>query len=69
MEGERLMMRPDFIITLVWAVGAMIILVLMGMEIIHNQKVVDRLLLTIPSVSALIAGYWFNKSRHNGEPK
>lgn len=62
-------MAPDLIITLVWAVGAAVVMVLMGMEVIHNQQVVDKLLVTIPTISALIAGYWFNKSRNNGEPK
>jgi hypothetical protein len=60
-------LRPDLIITVIWAIGAMIVLVLMGMEIIHNQQVVDRLLLTIPSVSALIIAYWFGKNRYNGK--
>jgi hypothetical protein len=62
-------MRADLIITLIYGVGAAVVLVLMGMEIIHNEKVVDKLLITIPTISALIAGYWFNKSRHDGEPK
>jgi hypothetical protein len=57
-------MQPDLIITLVWAAGSAVVMVLMGMEIIHNQQVVDKLLVTIPTISALIAGYWFNKSRH-----
>jgi len=56
-------MRADLIITLIYGVGAAVVLVLMGMEIIHNEKVVDKLLITIPTISALIAGYWFNKSR------
>jgi uncharacterized protein (DUF983 family) len=69
MEGEGVM-RPDLIITVIYGVGAAVVLVLMGMEVIHNEKVVDKLLVTIPTISALIAGYWFNKSRHNdGEPK
>jgi hypothetical protein len=59
-------MRPDLIITLIYGVGAAVVLVLMGMEVIHNEKVVDKLLITIPTISALIAGYWFNKSRHDG---
>jgi hypothetical protein len=54
-------MRPDFIITVIWGLGSMIVLVLMGMEIIHNQKIVDRLLLTIPAGTAVIMGYWFSK--------
>jgi hypothetical protein len=62
-------MRADLIITLIYGVGAAVVLVLMGMEVIHNEKVVDKLLITIPTISALIAGYWFNKSRHDGEPK
>jgi hypothetical protein len=56
-------LRPDLIITVIWGVGAMIALVLMGMEIIHNQKIVDRLLIGIPSGSAIIMGYWFSKER------
>jgi hypothetical protein len=61
-------LRPDLIITVIWAIGSMTTLVLMGMEIIHSQKVVDRLLITIPAVSAMIIGYWFSKSKSNGEP-
>lgn len=61
-------LRPDLIITVIWALGAMITLILMGMEIIHNQKVVDRLLITIPAGSAIIIGYWFSKGRSNGAP-
>jgi len=56
-------MRPDFIITLVWAGVAATAMVLMGVEVIHNPQVVDKLLVTIPAVSALIAGYWFNKGK------
>jgi hypothetical protein len=56
-------MRPDLIITLAFGVIAATAMVLMGTEIIHNQQVVDKLLVTIPTISALIAGYWFNKSR------
>jgi hypothetical protein len=33
------------------------------MEIIHNEKIVDRLLIGIPSGSAIIMGYWFSKER------
>jgi hypothetical protein len=62
MESERLM-RPDLIITLAFGVIAAVAMVLMGMEVIHNEKVVDKLLVTIPTISALIAGYWFNKAR------
>jgi hypothetical protein len=36
----------------------------MGMEIIHNQKIVDRLLIGIPGGSAIIMGYWFSKDRN-----
>jgi hypothetical protein len=61
-------MRPDFVITVIWAIGSMTILVLMGMEIIHNQQLVDRLLITIPTGSAIIFGYWFSKNKSNGEP-
>jgi hypothetical protein len=39
------------------------------MEVIHNTKVVDRLLITIPAVSAIMIGYWFSKGKSNGEPK
>jgi hypothetical protein len=63
--------RPDFVITVIWAIGSMIILILCGMEIIHNQKIIDRLLITIPSGSAIIMGYWFSKggrSNGNGSP-
>jgi hypothetical protein len=59
-------LRPDLIVTVIWAVGSMIVLVLCGMEIIHNQKIIDRLLITIPSGSAIIMGYWFSKGRTNG---
>jgi hypothetical protein len=63
-------LRPDLIITVIWAIGSMTALLLMGTEIIHNQKIVDRLLITIPAGSALIMGYWFSKGRggnSNGE--
>jgi hypothetical protein len=53
--------RPDFIITVIWAIGAMTAMVLMGTEIIHNQKLVDRMLITIPGGTAIIMGYWFSK--------
>jgi hypothetical protein len=61
-------MRPDFVITVIWAIGSMAVLVLMGMEIIHNQKIVDRMLIAIPSGSAIIFGYWFSKGKSNGKP-
>jgi hypothetical protein len=61
-------LRPDFVITVIWAIGSMVVLVLMGMEIIHNQNVVDRLLITIPAGSAIIMGYWFSKGKNNGAP-
>ena len=54
-------MKPDLLITLIWGVLASTAMVLMGVEVIHNEKVVDRLLVTIPAVSAIIAGYWFSK--------
>lgn len=56
-------LRPDLIVTVIWAIGSMVVLVLMGMEIIHNRNVVDRLLITIPAGSAIIMGYWFSKGR------
>jgi hypothetical protein len=61
-------LRPDFIITVIWALGSMACLILMGMEIIHNQKIVDRLLIGIPSGSAIIMGYWFSKDQNKGPP-
>jgi hypothetical protein len=54
-------LRPDLIITVIWAIGSMTAMLLMGMEVIHNQKVVDRMLITIPAGSAIIMGYWFSK--------
>jgi hypothetical protein len=60
-------LRPDLIITVIWALGSMTILVLMGMEIIHNQNIMDRLLITIPSGSAIIMGYWFSKGGKGNE--
>jgi uncharacterized membrane protein YccF (DUF307 family) len=68
MESEKLM-RPDLIITLAFGVISSTAMILMGMEIIHNEKVVDKLLVTIPTLSALIAGYWFNKVRDKEGPK
>jgi hypothetical protein len=62
---------PAFVITVIWGIGSMVALVLMGMEIIHNQQVVDKLLITIPAGSAIIIGYWFSKSGgppHDREP-
>jgi hypothetical protein len=56
-------LRPDLIITVIWAVGAMLAMVLMGTEVIHNQKIVDRLLIGIPSGSAILMGYWFSRER------
>jgi hypothetical protein len=58
-------MRPDLIVTLVWGVLVSVAMILMGTEVIHNEKVVDKLLITIPGVSAIIAGYWFSK---RGDP-
>jgi hypothetical protein len=61
-------LRPDLIITVIWAVGAMLAMVLMGTEVIHNQQIVDRLLIGIPSGSAILMGYWFSKERKgNGQ--
>jgi hypothetical protein len=60
-------LRPDLIITVIWAIGAMLALVLCGMEIIHNQQIVDRLLIGIPSGSAIIMGYWFSKERKGND--
>jgi hypothetical protein len=59
------MMRPqaDLVITIVWGVIVATVMILMGMEVIHNQQVVDRLLVTMPTVSALVVAYWFNKKR------
>jgi hypothetical protein len=54
-------LRPDLVITVIWAIGSMTFLVLAGMEIVHNQKIIDRLLITIPAGSAIIMGYWFSK--------
>jgi hypothetical protein len=61
-------LRPDFIITVIWAIGAMTAMLLMGMEIIHNQKLVDRMLITIPGGTAIIMGYWFSKDQNKGPP-
>jgi hypothetical protein len=61
-------LRPDLILSVIWAIGSMTALVLMGMEVIHNQKVVDRMLITIPAGSAIILGYWFSKGKSNGGP-
>ena len=73
MWGEKVknLLKPDFIITVIWAIMAMTALVLMGMEVIHSEKVVDKLLLTIPAVSAVIMGYWFSKKSgdHEEPPK
>jgi hypothetical protein len=60
-------LRPDFIITMIWAIFTFITMILMGVEVIHNQKVVDRLLVTIPAISAIIAGYWFSKRNGHKE--
>ena len=62
-------LKPDFIITVIWAVGSMVALVLMGMEIIHSEKIVDKLLITIPSGTAIIMGYWFSKRQNGDTPK
>jgi hypothetical protein len=56
-------LRPDLIVSVIWALGSMTVMVLMGMEVIHNQQIVDRLLIGIPSGSAIIMGYWFSKER------
>jgi hypothetical protein len=61
-------LKPDFVLTVIWALGSMIVLILMGMEVIHNQKIVDRLLITIPSGTAIIMGYWFSKEKKDKEP-
>lgn len=57
---------PALIITVIYLIMAFVLLVLMGMEIIHNQTVVDRLLVTIPITGGLIAAYWFRKFSQNG---
>jgi hypothetical protein len=61
-------LRPDLIITVIWAVGAMLAMVLMGTEVIHNQKIVDRLLIGIPSGSAILMGYWFSRKGNHSDP-
>jgi len=61
-------LRPDLIITVIWALGSMAILILCGMEVIHNQKIVDRLLIGIPSGSAILMGYWFSRKGNHSDP-
>jgi len=62
-------LRPDLVVTVIWAIGAMTMLILMGMEVITNHKVMDRMLITIPAISAIIVGYWFAKGKTNGNGK
>ena len=62
-------LRPDLVVTVIWAIGSMTMLILMGMEVITSHKVMDRMLITIPAVSAIIVGYWFSKGKANGNGK
>jgi hypothetical protein len=64
--GAESVWDADVIITVIWMVMVTVFMLLMGMEIIHSDKVVDKLLISIPTISALIVGYWFNKTRKNG---
>ena len=57
---------PVLIITLAYLVCVFVLLVLMGMDIIDNRQVVDRLLITIPITGALIGAYWFTKMKNGG---
>lgn len=59
---------PDLIITIVYVVLLFTIMVMMGTGIIHNQRVEERLLTTLPATSSLVIAYWFMKAR-NGAPK
>jgi hypothetical protein len=58
---------PQLIITVVYVIAAFVLMVLMGMEIISNRVVTDRLMITIPLTGLAIIGYWFSKSK-NGSP-
>ena len=58
--------NPALIITVVYLIMVFVLLILMGMEIIHNQTVIDRLLITIPITGALIGGYWFSRMKNGG---
>ena len=54
------------VITILYLVFAFVLLVLMGMEIISNKTVVDRLLITIPITGVVLCGYWFSKKGNGG---
>ena len=60
-------LNPILIITILYLLAAFTLLVLMGMEIISNRAVTDRLLLTIPVTGALIMAYWFSRTKKNGD--
>jgi len=58
---------PDLIITVLYIVVLFATMVLMGTGVISNQRVEERLLVTLPATSAMVIAYWFMKAR-NGKP-
>jgi protein-S-isoprenylcysteine O-methyltransferase Ste14 len=61
---------PDLIITVLYILVLFAMMVLMGTGVITNQRVEERLLITLPATSAMVITYWFMKARSkNGEPK
>jgi hypothetical protein len=59
---------PDLIITIAYIVVLFATVVMMGTGYIHNQRLEERLLVTLPATSAMVIAYWFMKGR-NGKPK
>ena len=59
---------PDLIITVLYIVVLFATVVMMGTGFIHNPRVEERLLVTLPATSAMVIAYWFMKAR-NGAPK
>jgi hypothetical protein len=59
---------PDLIITIAYIVVLFATVVMMGTGYIHNQRLEERLLVTLPATSAMVIAYWFMKTR-NGKPK
>lgn len=62
--------QPDLIITVLYVILLFAIMTMMGVGIITNQRVEERLLTTLPATSSLVIAYWFMKARGpNGGPK
>ena len=59
---------PDLIITVIYIAVLFATMVLMGTGVITNQRVEERLLVTLPATSAMVIAYWFMKARNGKSP-